>query len=57
MEIKEAYVETEHDGTLWVRCPYCHHKLFPVEENTKIHNLTYKCKGSNCKEMMRIHID
>lgn len=57
MEIKEAYVETEHDGTLWVRCPYCHHKLFPVEENTKIHNLTYKCKGSKCKELMRIHID
>lgn len=55
--LKEAYVDRSPDGTLWVRCPHCNHKLFQLNETTMIRNLTYKCKGSNCKQLMRINVE
>ena len=55
-EIKEAYVEIQPDGKVWVKCPYCNHKIFPITEDVEIHNLIYKCKGSSCKGLMKVNI-
>ena len=43
------------DGTLWVCCPYCGKKQFPVDKETKISNLKWKCKGSDCKRDFEIN--
>lgn len=43
-----GYVE-RHNGDLWLVCPYCGKRALKIRENTIIHKLTLRCKGSNCK--------
>ena len=44
------------DGRLWVICPRCKRKAFPITEDTEIKNLTYQCKNSLCKLLFRVNI-
>lgn len=51
-----AYVERDNRIDLhgnrrkWVCCPYCGKKAFYVWETTRINNMPFQCKGSNCKK-------
>lgn len=38
----------------WYVCPHCKKKLFPVERDTKVQNLPYKCKA--CKHEFKVNI-
>ena len=48
-ETKEAIIKLDNDGKPWVACPYCNKRVFPITDNTKSENLTYRCKDSHCK--------
>ena len=50
-EIKtyEAIIEPFEDGRLWVRCAYCGKKAFPVNDDTCIKNLRFKCRDRRCR--------
>lgn len=52
-ETVNVKVEIE-DG--YVICPFCKKKLFKVWSDTRISNLPYKCKGSNCKKEFVINL-
>lgn len=38
----------------WYKCPECGKKLFPLNKDTKIYNLDFKCKG--CKKIININV-
>ena len=38
----------------WYCCPHCGKALFPLKDNTKIENLTYRCKA--CKNDIEVNI-
>lgn len=38
----------------WFCCPYCGRKLFPVDNETQIHKLRFKCK--HCKREFEVNI-
>lgn len=40
----------------WVSCPYCGKRQFPISSFTHIFDLSWKCKGSNCKKEFKINI-
>lgn len=50
----ETCIIRRFDDVRWVICPYCKKKQFPVEENTRIKNLYWTCKGTNCKKGFKI---
>lgn len=50
-----SYVEKDKEGNVWIHCPWCGKKQFPVNHDTKISHLQYKCKSSNCKKMFEIN--
>lgn len=54
MRVCYAYTEQARDKhgerKKWVCCPYCGNHAFYVWEETKIDNLPFKCKKSNCKK-------
>jgi DNA-directed RNA polymerase subunit RPC12/RpoP len=56
MEHKQAYVQLDDKGNPWVACPYCNKRVFPISKSTKIENLSYRCKGSSCKQVFLINI-
>lgn len=45
-----------HDGKMWVTCRYCGKRQFPIEHDTKIVKLPWKCKGSNCKKELEVNV-
>ncbi len=40
----------------WVCCPVCGKRQFVVNKLTKIKDLPYTCKNTNCKAKMTINI-
>ena len=40
--------------TTWVTCPHCGKRQFPINSDTVIINLQWKCKASVCKQMFMI---
>ena len=54
---KEAYTRRDKENVIWVHCPYCNNKLFPINEDTKIINMDYKCRSSHCKRIFKINIE
>lgn len=38
----------------WYCCPHCKKKLFPIESDTIVQNLNYKCKA--CKHDLKVNI-
>lgn len=52
----KAYIKpNEKTGELWVHCPWCGKRAFPIDEKTRISHMFFKCKGSNCKLMFEIN--
>lgn len=41
----------------WVSCPYCKKKAFMIFDDTKIHRMPFKCRGSNCKREFIVNIE
>ena len=52
----KSYLRYDKQGLKWVSCPYCGKKQFLVNDGTKIINLPWKCKGSNCKQEMIVNV-
>ena len=55
-DVKMAYTRRDKNNVAWVYCPYCNKKEFPLNENTIIINMDYKCRASHCKKIFRINI-
>jgi len=55
-ELKQAFIKLDDLGNPWVACPYCNKRVFPVSKSTKIENLTYRCKASDCKRDFLVNI-
>ena len=54
----QGYVQRDYKtGVLWVRCPWCGNKVFPISDGTKIHKLHWKCKGSKCHKEFEINVE
>lgn len=43
-----ADIKTFPDGNRWAVCPHCGKKAVKILPETRIHNMPWKCKGSNC---------
>lgn len=43
-------------GKIYVHCPYCGAKQFPVSESTRIQYLPWKCKSSKCKMEFEVNV-
>ena len=53
----QGYVQRDYKtGVLWVRCPWCGNKVFPISDETEIHKLHWKCKGSKCHKEFEINV-
>ena len=53
---KQAYIKLDDNGNPWVACPYCNKRVFPITKSTKIENLLYKCKRSDCRKTFLVNI-
>ena len=42
------------NGHSWYCCPHCGKALFPVQPDTKIQNLQFRCKA--CKHDIEVNI-
>ena len=40
---------------LWVTCPHCGKKQFPVSEDTTIINLTWRCRHTQCRQSFTVN--
>lgn len=49
-------IQYDEDESEWVTCPYCGKKNLKINSKTVIHNLSLKCKGSNCKKEFNVCI-
>lgn len=53
----QGYVQRDYKtGILWVHCCHCGKKQFSITEETKIHKLPWKCKGSSCKKEFEVNV-
>ena len=53
----QAYIQRDYKtGKLWVHCCYCGKKQFCITDETKIHKLPWKCKGSNCRKEFEVNV-
>ena len=54
----QGYVQRDYKTRiLWVHCPFCSKKNFVITEETKIHKLPWKCKGSSCKKEFEVNVE
>lgn len=51
-----ADVKTFPDESKWVICPFCKKKAVKVLPDTKIHNMPWKCRGSNCGKEFVVNV-
>ena len=53
----QGYVQRDYKtGILWECCPHCRKRNFSITEETKIHKLPWKCKGSSCKREFEVNV-
>lgn len=53
----QAYIQKDYKtGKLWVHCCFCGKKQFCITDETKIHKLPWKCKGSNCRKEFEVNV-
>ena len=53
----QAYVQRDYKtGILWVHCCHCGKKQFSITEETRIHKLPWKCKGSSCRKEFEVNV-
>ena len=51
-----ADIKTFPDGARWIVCPFCRKKAIKILPETKIHNMPYKCRGSNCRKEFIVNV-
>ena len=53
----KGYVQRDYKtGKLWECCPHCGKRNFMITDETRIHKLPWKCKGSNCHEIFEVNV-
>lgn len=52
----QAVMSCDSIGRVWIACPYCSKRQFPIHADTKIKNMAWKCKGSGCRREMTINV-
>lgn len=53
----QGYVQRDYKtGILWVHCCHCGKKQFSITDETRIHKLPWKCKGSSCKKEFEVNV-
>ena len=53
----QGYVQRDYKtGIDWVHCCHCGKKQFSITDETRIHKLPWKCKGSNCHEIFEVNV-
>ena len=53
----QGYVQRDYKtGILWICCPYCGKKNFPLTPGAHITGQKFKCKGSNCKMEFKVNV-
>lgn len=53
----QGYIQRDYKtGKLWECCPHCGKRNFMITDETKIHKLPWKCKGSNCHEIFEVNV-
>lgn len=55
LPMKQAKLK-EISGQMWACCPYCHKKAILIHPTTKIKDLSFMCKGSNCKKEFMVNV-
>lgn len=43
-------------GSVWACCPFCQKKALLIHPTTKIKDLSFMCKGSNCKKEFMVNV-
>lgn len=54
--MEKAYITSDNIGRRWVTCPICKKRNFLIHSDTKIVNLTFKCKNSRCKQIFMVNV-
>ena len=53
----QAYIQRDYKtGKDYVCCPHCSKKNFMITDETRIHKLPWKCKGSNCRKEFEVNV-
>lgn len=53
----QGYAQRDYKtGILWVHCCHCGKKQFSITDETRIHKLPWKCKGSSCKKEFEVNV-
>lgn len=53
----QGYVQRDYKtGKLWECCPHCGKRNFMITDETRIHKLPWKCKGSNCRKEFEVNV-
>lgn len=53
----QAYIQLDSKtGKLWVFCPWCGKKAFPISEGAVIQNQKFLCRGSNCRKEFVVNV-
>lgn len=52
----QAYISYDKNNQLFITCPHCGKRQFPVEQDTVIRNMSWKCKASACKKHMIVNV-
>ena len=53
----QGYAQRDYKtGVLWIHCCHCGKKQFSITEETRIHKLPWKCKGSSCKKEVEVNV-
>ena len=53
----QGYVQRDYKtGIDWVCCPNWSKKNFMITDETRIHKLPWKCKGSNCRKEFEVNV-
>lgn len=52
----QAYISHDKNNNPFVTCPHCGKRQFPIEKDTVIRNMSWKCKASDCRKKMVVNI-
>ena len=53
----QAYTQKDYKtGVLWICCPHCGKRQFPLSDGARIENQEFQCKGSNCKKKYIVNV-
>lgn len=52
----QAYISYDKNNVPWVTCCFCGKRQFPITKETKIQNLLWICKNSQCKKEININV-